>query len=415
MPIQHSTGEEADHEQGMAVPLELEGLRILKQEIQANGTIRVEVIGTKERAACSHCGAICVKQHDVRPRVKRDVPLRGHQVELVLYKRRYWCLRCHKAFTESDSACGRRKRTTVRLREEIGQQACSRPIMHVADHYEVGPRFVQACLEAVASTQLAKRGLSLEESGPRPSPRYLGIDEFARRKGHRYDTIFCDLDARQVLEVSAGRKKDEVAGVLERLSNCDGVEAVSMDMSTTFREAVQLCLPRARIVADHFHVIQHVGKAVNKVIGRWANKEEGKQALDGQRHLFLRNQENLSAEDEQSRATLAAAFPEIGRAWQLKEALRTWYAEASASTAAAGLDVWIAAVKRLGPTELRKALSAFRNWRKEILAFFDFLPTRLSNGFVEGKNNRTKALMRQGYGYANRRHLRLRILLEVAL
>jgi len=31
-----------------------------------------------------------------------------------------------------------------------------------------------------------------------------------------------------------------------------------------------------------------------------------------------------------------------------------------------------------------------------------------------GKNNRTKALMRQGYGYPNRRHLRLRILLEVA-
>jgi transposase len=350
----------------------------------------------------------------VRKRIKRDGPLRGHRVELVLYKRRFWCLPCHKAFTESDSACGPRKRTTVRLREEIGQQACSRPLMHVASQYEVGPRFVQGCLETVASTQLARRGLSLEESGPLPTPRYLGIDEFAGRKGHRYDTILCDLEARQVLEVSAGRKKDEVAGVLERLSNCAGVEAVSMDMSTTLREAVQLCLPRARIVADHFHVIQHVNKALNKVIGRWAKKEEGKQALEGRGHLFLGNQEDLSAEDEQSRATLAAAFPEIGRAWLLKEALRTWYASTEASTAAADLDGWIAAVKRHGPKELRQALSAFRNWRREILAFFDFLPTRLSNGFVEGKNNRTKALMRQGYGYRNRRHLRLRLLLEVA-
>lgn len=371
-------------------------------------------MGTHERASCPHCSAVCAKQHDVRPRIKRDVPLRGHRVELVLYKRRFWCIRCHKAFTESDSACGRRKRTTVRLREEIGKLACSRPLMHVANHYEVGPRFVQACLETVASTQLAKRGLSLEESGPLPTPRYLGIDEFARRKGHRYDTILCDLDARQVLEVSAGRKKDEVASLLERLSNCEGVEAVSMDMSTTFREAVQLCLPRARIVADHFHVIQHVNKAVNKVIGRWAKTEAGKPALEGQRHLFLRNQEDLSAEDQQSRASLAAAFPEIGTAWQIKEALRTWYASAEASTAAAGLERWMAAVKSHGPKELRQALSAFRNWRHEILAFFDFLPTRLSNGFVEGKNNRTKALMRQGYGYANRRHLRLRILLEVA-
>lgn len=63
---------------------------------------------------------------------------------------------------------------------------------------------------------------------------------------------------------------------------------------------------------------------------------------------------------------------------------------------------------------MRKALSAFRNWRQEILAFFEYLPTRLSNGFVEGKNNRTKAVTRQGYGYRNRRNLRLRILMAVA-
>ncbi len=409
---QHSIEEEANQEAGIVVPLELDGLRILRQEVQADGKLQIEVIATKKREQCPHCGTICVKQHDVRPRRKRDVPLRGHAVEVVLYKRRFWCINCHKAFTESDSACGRRRRTTARLREEIGRQACARPLMHVATAYEVGPRFVQQCLEAVASTQLAKRGLSLDESEPLPPPRFLGLDEFARRKGHRYDTILCDLEAHQVLEVSAGRKKDEVAALLERLSNCEGVEAVSMDMSSTFREAVHLCLPRARIVADHFQVIQHSGKALNKVLGRWARKEEGKRALDGQRPLFLRKPEDLCAEEEQTRAILAAAFPEIAVAWQLKEALRTWYATAEASTAAAGLDAWITAVKRTGPKELRQALSAFRNWRQEILAFFDFLPTRLSNGFVEGKNNRTKAIMRQGYGYRNRRHLRLRILLD---
>src|SRR5204863_5509830 len=128
-----------------------------------------------------------------------------------------------------------------------------------------------------------------------------------------------------------------------------GLGAVSMDMSESFRGAVQLCLPRARIVADHFHVIQHVGKALKSVIGRWAKKEEGKQALEGQRHLFLRNREDLSAEEEEKRVALATAFPEIEQAWQLKEALRTWYATASAATAAAGLDAWVTAVKRTGP------------------------------------------------------------------
>ena len=415
MPKQHITEEASNQEeQGIVVPLELEGLRLLKQEVEPDGTLRIEVIGTNERAKCPHCQNVCVKRHDVRPRSKRDVPLRGHRVEVVLYKRRFWCLRCRKAFTEPDSACGRGKRTTLRLRELIGQQASTRPITHVAKEYGVGSRFVQGCQEAVASTRLAKRGLSVEEGKPLPTPRFLGIDEFARRKGHRYDTILCDLDARQVLEVSAGRKQDDVVRLLERLTDCDRVEAVSMDMSETFRGAVQLCLPRARIVADHFHVIQHVGKALKQVVSRTAKTETGKPALEGHQHLFLRNQEDLSLEEEQTRVTLAHAFPEIEVAWQLKEDLRSWYATATAATAAKELDGWIVGVNRDGPAELRKALSAFRTWRREILTFFDFLPTRLSNGFVEGKNNRTKTIMRQGYGYRNRHNLRLRILLEVA-
>ncbi len=81
MPSQHSiekglSQEEGRRqaEEGILVPLELPEWRILKQEVQADGTIRVEVMGTNERAKCPHCDAVCVKRHDVRPRSKRDVP-----------------------------------------------------------------------------------------------------------------------------------------------------------------------------------------------------------------------------------------------------------------------------------------------------------------------------------------------------
>ena len=74
MSTQDTISEEVSQEQGIVVPLELADLRILKQEVQADGTVRVEVIGTNERASCAHCEAICVKQHDVRKRCKRDVP-----------------------------------------------------------------------------------------------------------------------------------------------------------------------------------------------------------------------------------------------------------------------------------------------------------------------------------------------------
>jgi transposase len=411
LPSQHTT-EEAARGEGIIVPLGLSELHVLKQEWRANSTIRVEVIATTTQAICPHCQKTCVKIHDTRARKKRDVALREYQVELILYKRRFRCLSCKKSFTEPDTACGKRRRTTKRFREAIGKQAATQPVAHVAKVSGVSHRLVQHCFESVATQEIERKGLSVKEHQPLRTPRFLGIDEFATRKGHRYDTILCDLEARRVLEVSAGRKLDEVAALLERLSDPDAVKAVSMDMSASFRPAVQLCLPKAQIVVDHFHVIQHVMKGFKKVLSSWAHKKEGKPLLEGKQHLFLKAKEDLTDEQGKERARLGEQLPHLEMAWQLKEELRTWYATATVATAAMELDSWIEKVQLHGPEQMRKTLSAFKNWRLEILAFFQFLPLRISNGFVEGKNNRTKALMRQAYGYRNRLHLRLRILLE---
>ncbi len=408
MPDQHTTEKAVTHE-AILVPLDLEGLQIVSQQWLANGTISVEVMATTPKAICPHCHTQCVKIHDTRPRKKRDCALREHRVEVILLNRRFRCLHCRTSFTEPDTACGWRRKTTARLRTEIGKQAYTQPISHVATALGVGPRFVQECFQTVALQELAGKGLNLDEQQPLATPQYLGIDEYARRKGHRYDTILCDVETHQVLEVSAGRKHEAVVALLERLSSPDAVKAVSMDMSASFRPAVQLCLPKAQIVVDHFHVIQHMMKGFKKVLHSWAHKKEGKALLEGKQSLFLRAHEALSAEQAQERAHIGEQLPILEMAWQLKEALRTWYATSTVTTAATKLDAWIANVQTCGPDPLRKTLSAFKNWRQEILAFFQFLPLRISNGFVEGKNNRTKAIMRQGY--RNRSHLRLRILL----
>jgi transposase len=132
--------------------------------------------------------------------------------------------------------------------------------------------------------------------------------------------------------------------------------------------------------------------------------------LHRKQYLFLQARETLTPEQEQERARMASHLPALEQAWQLKEALRSWYATATVKTAETELDAWITSVREQGPLPMQKALSTFVKWKPEILAFFRFLPTRISNGFVEGKNTRTKALMRQAYGYRNFLHLRLRIL-----
>lgn len=112
--------------------------------------------------------------------------------------------------------------------------------------------------------------------------------------------------------------------------------------------------------------------------------------------------EDLEREEEQRRGSLPSAFP----TWLLPGNTKKRCAAGTPAKARLLLQrAWIACVQQEGPAELVQTLSAFHAWRSEILNFFAFLPTRLSNGFVEGKNNRTKALMRQTYGYRNHQHL----------
>ena len=62
--------------QGIFVPLDLPGLRILKQNIREDGTIEVHVISPKESEPCPYCGKICEKIHDTRIRRKRDTAIK---------------------------------------------------------------------------------------------------------------------------------------------------------------------------------------------------------------------------------------------------------------------------------------------------------------------------------------------------
>jgi len=415
MPQKHTRDEQerraCEPKQGVIVPLDLPEFEIVSQCIRADGRIEVQVRAKKESDVCPRCGAVSEKIHDRRERVKRDSMLRSYQITLIVETRRFRCATCRRPFTETESACGKYRRTTKRFRQQIAKQACQRPITHVAQELQVGTRFVQNCLRVWIEEHLEKKGRTLDDQAKLPTPSLLGIDEFALRKGHRYDTILCDLESREVLEVSSGRTKEEVVKLLKRLSYPDAVLAVSMDMSASFRPAVSEALPNAQIVVDHFHVIQHVIKAFRKVLSSWAHKKEGMILLHGKQHLFLRPKECLTEEEMQERDRIGARLPALEKAWRLKEALRTWYATATVEDAAQQLDAWIKHVQEEGPDALREALSPFKKWRQEILAFFHFLPILVSNGFVEGKNNRTKAMMRQAYGYRNRYHLRMRILL----
>lgn len=388
------------HDDHIKVPLGLAAVRMVRQEIGPGGDLRIVVVRTTERERCPRCGRVATKRHDARERVKADVPLGGRTVTLVLVRRRFRCGGCRRAFSEPEPLCGERRRLTCRLRERLGQECRHQTVERVAAVYAVSPTTVRRALaEQVAAQQT-------EDTEP---IRVLGIDEFSLRKGHRYATGLHDLSRRRVVDAIKGRTKAQVQEALERLTHPEEIAVVSMDMAGNFRAAVQEALPHAAIVADKFHVVKRVTEALREVWQRLLRGKDPEDRLRTDGKLVLRARERLSAEQEGRLRPLLGRYPLLRRAFLLKEDFRRWYRQASAKDARLELRAWQRTLVEVEDLpEFRALAGMFALWQEEILNYFTH---RVTQGYVEGKNNLAKALERRAFGYRNVDNLRAHLCL----
>ncbi len=156
-------------------------------------------------------------------------------------------------------------------------------------------------------TEEAKR---LLEAPDKPSPaRVLGLDEFSIRKGQVYDTAVVDLKHKRVIGVVSGHRQGEVAAFFDVLPESEGVEVVVMDMHEPFRQAVEMCLPGAKVVADKFHVLMHVHRALDQVRTSLQPQKGRKGELFRTRYLLLTAVERLTAERRLQLMELLGRYP----------------------------------------------------------------------------------------------------------
>jgi transposase len=167
-----------------------------------------------------------------------------------------------------------------------------------------------------------RRGLQRRKKEPLP---YVGVDEKAFRKGHRYATLVNDVIGGRVLYVAEDRKQTSLDGFWRTLTaeQLQSIQAVAMDMSDAYENSVRAHLPDPdhKIVYDKFHVAQHLGKAVDQV-RRQENKQlraKGDKRLVGTRFDWLRNPENIPADQWREFGELRRSKLKTARAWALKE------------------------------------------------------------------------------------------------
>ncbi len=98
-----------------------------------------------------------------------------------------------------------------------------------------------------------------------PSPRVLGVDDWAWRRGQNYGTILVDLERDTVIDLLPDR---EAATLSAWLEHHDGIETVARDRAGAYADAVRQGAPNAVQVADRWHLLRNLGDALQGAVDR---------------------------------------------------------------------------------------------------------------------------------------------------
>jgi transposase len=214
------------------------------------------------RGTCPRCGTWSEAVHSLYQRTIADLPWGPQMVRLHLSVRKFFCRQptcTQRIFTERlPHIVAPYARRTARLESVLR-------ILAFAVGGEPGAKLVERLGMTASSSTLLR--MIRRVTVPEPTtPRVLGVDDWAFRKGHRYGTILVDLERHRIVEVLPARNADPL---VEWLQAHPGVEVVSRDRAPAYAEAARKGAPQAVQVADRWHLIQNLVEALERCLLRF--------------------------------------------------------------------------------------------------------------------------------------------------
>jgi transposase len=247
-----------------------------------------------------------------------------------------------------------------------------------------------------------------------PGPKVIGIDEVSIRKGHTYRIVVSDLERRRPIWFGGDDRSEASMDQFYRFlgkKKVKGIRLAVMDMWKAFRNSTHSNAPQAAILFDKFHVMKHLGEALDKIRKAEYARLGGKQRqfIKGQKYTLLSHPQNLTGSARKNLKLLLAANKRLNTAYLLKESFGQLWDYNREGWARKFFENWRASLKwqRLKPYE-KFAEMIERHW--DGLAAYCQPENKVSLGFVEGLNNKIRVMQRRAYGLRDEEYLRLKVL-----
>jgi transposase len=236
------------------------GSRLVRTDFDGT-TLTLGIATSQPYACCPLCGVETWRVHSRYTRQLAEESILGHPVRLEMTVRRFFCAASpcpRRIFAEAlDGFAAKYARTTARL-------AQTHRAIGAALGGEAGARLAAKTAVPTSPDTLLRRVRQVEVPAPKPL-RFVGIDDWAWRKGQRYGTIVVDLETSTVVDLLPDR---DAATVSVWLRAHPGVELVSRDRSSAYSRAASEAAPKAQQVADRWHLLKNVREAVERLFER---------------------------------------------------------------------------------------------------------------------------------------------------
>ena len=372
--------------------LSLQGFRVDSIDRYSFG-INIKIVPDRRyRPRCGKCGHTG-KYRDTRSeRQFKHVPLWGIPVFLSYSSRRVLCKHCCGIYVEQIPWAAGKRRLTDAFACYLATWARFLPWIEVARLFHCAWGTVAAAVDFVVQYGLENRDLS--------GITHIGIDEIARRKGHKYLTNVYDLKTRKLIWSGEGRSEQTLRQFFEYLGpeKAKNIQGICCDMWMPYINVIEEKAPDALLVFDKFHIVRHLMNAVDQVRRDEVIEKgkEHKQLIKHSRYIWLKNPWNLTAKQKAKLGSLEKLNLKINRAYLLKESFRNLWSYKTVGWATKYLKQWFwwATHSRLDP--IRKFAWMIRRHQDNILSYFK-LP--INNASVEGLNNKAKVISRRAYGF----------------